>query len=91
MAAEVSRLLGNLPIHDGVVPQGEAFQVGQVSTATYVATRKDKDGGQTALDTTAAGHMLFEYDPQGVGKRRQEQRAWRILWQRSQIMADQWT
>ena len=61
-----------------------------VSQNTYVAadgiTHKD------ALDNTAVGRMIFDYDPTGGpgGTRRAPEAAWRIIWQKEQILADQW-
>ena len=62
----------------------------QVQLNTYVGVDKDKD--PDALTTTAAGHMIFDYDPTGgpASTRRTPFAAWRIIWQKSQILADQW-
>ncbi len=41
------------------------------------------------LKHTAAGHMIFDYDPKGGD--RKEPFAWRIIWERSQILGQQWS
>lgn len=61
--------------------------VSAVQQVPYLAVDKAKDR-TNALDNTAAGRMIFDYDPQGAGRRRP---AWRIIWQNSQILADFWS
>ncbi|KAL8776565.1 MAG: hypothetical protein Q9213_008222 [Squamulea squamosa] len=65
----------------------------KVQTETYVAVDKSKDEEkgekQAILETTAAGHMIFDYDPAG-GSRRSPMAQWRIIWQRAQILGDEW-
>lgn len=76
MASTVATILGVTP--DKVIQD------------TYVGVDKKKN--PQALKTTAAGHMIFDYDPTGGpgGTRRAPWAAWRIIWQRDQILADQW-
>jgi len=59
----------------------------QVTQATYLSVDKKKDKTD-ALGSTAAGHMIFDYDPTGGNRR--EPRAWRIIWQNSLILGQQW-
>ena len=63
------------------------ISVEKVNVRTYVAVDKKKDGSN-ALETTAAGHMIFEFDPTGTGRRKA---AWRIIWENSLIDADEWS
>ena len=76
MASTVATILG-IPID-------------QVQKNTYAGV--DKERAPDVLKTTAAGHMIFDYDPKGglASTRRTALAAWRIIWQRSQILADQW-
>lgn len=76
MASTVATILGVTP--------------DKVITETYVSVDKQKD--PKALDNTAAGHMIFDYDPTGGpgGNRRTPWAAWRIIWQKELILADQW-
>ena len=65
-------------------------QADRVQAKTYVAFDKNKHS--EVLKDTAAGRMIFDYDPRGGpdSKRRTPQAAWRILWQNEQIDADAW-
>ena len=76
MASTVANILGITP--------------DQVSQNTYVAVDGSID--KNILKNTAAGRMLFDYDPTGgpLGTRRKPYAAWRIIWQKEQILADQW-
>lgn len=76
MASTVATILGVTP--------------DKVTQDTYVGIDKKKD--PQGLKTTAAGHMIFDYDPTGGpgGTRRTPWAAWRIIWQKEQILADQW-
>ena len=58
----------------------------EVKVRTYVAVDEAKDISD-ALGTTAAGHMIFDFDPKGGGRRT---RAWRIIWENSLIDTDEW-
>ena len=60
----------------------------KVKIQTYIPVDKKKDESGS-LDKTAAGHMIFDFDPTGGSKR--EPYAWRLIWQNSQIDADQWS
>lgn len=62
-----------------------------IHVESYVAVDKDKDSKtpRPALVHTAAGRMIFDYDPKGGD--RKEPFAWRIIWERSQILGDQWS
>lgn len=76
-------------------------QANRVQTKTYVAVNKEAKAdeenaaasGGDVLENTAAGHMIFDYDPRGGpdSKRRAPQAAWRIPWQKELIDADAWT
>ena len=59
----------------------------QVKVQTYIPVDKNKDKSGS-LENTAAGHMINDFDPKGGS--RAEPYAWRIIWQNSQIDADQW-
>ena len=59
----------------------------EVKIQTYIPVDKKKDKSDS-LTKTAAGHMIFDFDPKGGS--RAEPYAWRIIWQNSQIDADQW-
>ena len=59
----------------------------KVKIQTYIPVDKKKDDSDS-LTKTAAGHMIFDFDP--TGGSRAEPYAWRIIWQNSQIDADQW-
>jgi len=59
-----------------------------IQQESYVGVDKNKDI-DGVLDNTAAGHMIFDYDPK-AGDRR-EPFAWRIIWERSQILGHQWS
>ncbi len=76
MAATVAAILGISP--DSVIQE------------TYVGVDKKMD--TQALSVSAAGHMVFDYDPKGGpgSMRRAPLAAWRDIWQREQILADQW-
>ena len=63
------------------------IEVEEVKVRTYIAVDKKKDSSN-ALSNTAAGHMIFDFDP--TGGDRKEPFAWRIIWQNSLIDADQW-
>ena len=60
----------------------------EVKIKTYIPVDKKKDTSDS-LKITAAGHMIFDFDP--TGGSRAEPYAWRIVWQNSQIDADQWS
>ena len=51
-----------------------------------VDSKKDKSN---SLWKTAAGRMIFDFDPKGGSTAKPH--AWRILWQNSQLDADQWS
>ncbi len=76
MASTVATILGVTP--DKVIQK------------TYVAL--DAKQSANVLKNTAAGHMIFDYDPRGgpAGSESEPYAAWRIIWQREQIDADQW-
>ena len=59
----------------------------EVKIQTYIPVDKKKDTSGS-LKNTAAGHMIFDFDPKGGS--RAEPYSWRIIWQNSQIDADQW-
>ena len=63
------------------------INVNQVTKVKYLAVDKEKD--HEILDTTAAGHLIFNYDPKD-GHRKHPSRAWRIIWENRLIDADQW-
>ncbi|KAL6719513.1 hypothetical protein ACLMJK_003754 [Lecanora helva] len=46
--------------------------------------------GPDMLGKTAAGHMIFQYDPMGAGSRGKPNNAWRIMWERGIIAGDVW-
>ncbi len=62
-----------------------------IQQESYVGVDKDKDKKlpKPVLSHTAAGHMIFDYDPKGGD--RKEPFAWRIIWQRDQILGQQWS
>ena len=62
----------------------------KVVQKTYVPADGVKD--KELLKATAAGRMIFDYDPTGGpgGNRRVPKAAWRIIWQKELILADQW-
>ena len=63
----------------------------KVTQMTYVAIDSNEDSDDQ-LTNTAAGRMIFDYDPTGGpgGTESEPYAAWRILWQRDQIAIDQW-
>ena len=63
------------------------IDVDKVKIMTYIAVDKGRDTSGS-LTETAAGHMIFDFDPSGGSK--DKPYAWRIIWQNSQIGADQW-
>ena len=79
------------------VPQGTesrpgvGFQPGQVNTQSYLPIDNVRDqpanGGSNELWTTAMGHLIFDYDPNAGNNQRQ----WRVLWQRDFLSGDLWT
>ena len=60
----------------------------EVKIEIYTPVDKGKDKTKS-LEETAAGHMIFDFDPKGGSKAKPY--AWRILWQNSQLDADQWS
>lgn len=62
-----------------------------IQQESYIGIDKKEDDKipQPVLRTTATGHMIFDYDPKGGN--RQEPFAWRIIWQRYQILGQQWS
>lgn len=59
----------------------------RVTVNTYAPVDKKKDT-TNALKTTAAGHMIFDFDPKGGS--RATPYAWRIIWQRNILAGDEW-
>ena len=59
----------------------------QVKLHRYAAVDKLKDGTDQ-LGVTAAGHMIFDYDPQAGD--RKEPMSWRIIWERGILDLQQW-
>ncbi|KAK4697670.1 hypothetical protein P7C71_g449, partial [Lecanoromycetidae sp. Uapishka_2] len=91
MAATVAQIL-NMPA-PVQVNQGAQFPIGQVSTQTYVRINRNAPGATNTLENTATGHMIFDFDPQGIlGRTRNAaaQAAYRTIWQNGIILADQW-
>lgn len=86
MASVAGELL-SMPTASAILDRGTKFPPGKVYVATYVPAPKNS----AALMETAAGHMLFDYDPKGAGSRSNPQKAWRIIWQNEIILADEWT
>ena len=62
----------------------------KVVQKTYVPADGAVD--EELLKNTAAGRMIFDYDPTGgpEATRRVPKAAWRIIWQKELILADQW-
>ena len=76
MASTIASILGIDPV--------------KVVQKTYVAA--DGEVNKKLLDNTATGRMIFDYDPTGGpdGTRHAPKAAWRIIWQKDLILADQW-
>ncbi|KAF6237247.1 hypothetical protein HO173_004715 [Letharia columbiana] len=55
---------------------------------TYDAQDAKTPSGQTTLENTGAGHMLFDYDP--TGGSRAKPNAWRMLWESQVVAVGQW-
>ena len=53
---------------------------------TYTAQDFNTEEGSQTLETTAAGKLIFDYDPNAGDGRRQ----YRVLFQRGMILADEW-
>ena len=62
----------------------------KVVQKTYVPADGALD--EELLKNTAAGRMIFDYDPTGgpEATRRVPKAGWRIIWQKELILADQW-
>ena len=60
----------------------------QVNIQTYLPVDKAEDESK-ALENTAAGHMIFDFDPEGGSDAKPN--AWRIIWENSLIAGDQWS
>ena len=65
------------------------IDVSKVSQNGYHAVDKAGGGssGAEQIRSTAAGHMIFDYDPDGP---KRGQSGYRLMWQRSMILGDQW-
>ena len=90
-----SKALTGIPYYPAKVPamaQTVATILGiskeEVKIKTYIPVDKKKDKSDS-LTQTAAGHMIFDFDPD-EGSRRGGFYAWRIIWENSQIAADLW-
>ena len=69
------------------LPQdGSSLRAGTVYYGSYVRVNGKTREGQEAMDDTAIGRFLFEYDPKAY----ENQRGYRTIWQKSLILGDQW-
>lgn len=85
--ASVAGDLLSMPTATAMLDRGTRIPAGKVYVATYVPAHKDS----IALQETAAGHMLFDYNPKGSGTRTKPVKSWRLIWQNEAILADEWT
>ncbi len=88
------KALTNKPLYHAKIPamaQTVADAIGidveRVQQRTYLAVDKTRDTTD-ALKNTAAGHMIFDFDP--TGGDRGTPYAWRIIWQNSLILSRDW-
>ncbi|KAL8864450.1 MAG: hypothetical protein Q9174_007349, partial [Haloplaca sp. 1 TL-2023] len=70
-----------------IIAEVLGIDVSRVEQKGYYALNDGDPHDHELLDITAAGNMIFDYDP-NAEKRRYPQ--WRILWERSPFYGNQW-